>query len=62
MAAKKYRLKLGLSQRELVRVSDVKYSELTKIEAGYIQNPGVYTIRKIAHALGVTINDLLEEQ
>jgi transcriptional regulator with XRE-family HTH domain len=56
-----YRNKLGLSQRALVRVSDVRYSELSKIEAGYIQNPGVITVKKIADALGVTIDDLMNE-
>jgi transcriptional regulator with XRE-family HTH domain len=56
---KRYRKKSGLSQRALVRVADVTYSELSKIEAGYIPNPGVMTIQKIARALGVTIDDLV---
>jgi transcriptional regulator with XRE-family HTH domain len=56
-----YRNKLGLSQRALVRVSDVRYSELSKIEARYIQNPGVITVKKIADALCVTIDDLMNE-
>ena len=56
---KRYRDKAGLSQRALVRASDVTYSELSKIEAGYILNPGVKTVQKIARALGVTIDDLM---
>jgi len=58
---KRYRKEKGLSQRALVRASDVTYSELSKIEAGYIQNPGVLTVKKIALALGVSVDDLLKE-
>ena len=58
---KRYRKEKGLSQRALVRVSDVTYSELSKIEAGYIKNPGVITVQKIAMALGVTLDDLMKE-
>ena len=58
---KRYRKEKGLSQRALVRASDVTYSELSKIEAGYIQNPGVITVKKIAMALGVSLDDLMKE-
>ena len=58
---KRYRKERGLSQRALVRASDVTYSELSKIEAGYILNPGVVTVQKIALALEVTIDDLMKE-
>ena len=58
---KRYRKERGLSQRALVRASDVTYSELSKIEAGYIQNPGVITVQKIAMALGVSLDDLMKE-
>ena len=58
---KLYRKEKGLSQRALVRASDVTYSELSKIEAGYIQNPGVITVQKIAMALGVSLDDLMKE-
>ena len=58
---KRSRKEKGLSQRALVRASDVTYSELSKIEAGYIQNPGVITVKKIAMALGVSLDDLVKE-
>ena len=58
---KRYRKERGLSQRALVRASNVTYSELSKIEAGYIRNPGVKTVQKIATALDVTIDDLMKE-
>ena len=58
---KRYRREKGLSQRALVRASDVKYSELSKIEAGYIQNPGIITVQKIALALGVSLDELMKE-
>ena len=58
---KKYRKKKNLSQDNLAREAGVTYSTLSKIEAGYNQNPGVQTVQKIAIALGVTIDDLMKE-
>ena len=58
---RRYRKEKGLSQRALVRASDVTYSELSKIEAGYIQNPGIATVQKIAIALGVSLDELMKE-
>ena len=42
-------------------MSGVTYSNITKLEAGYIQDPRVKTLQKIADVLGVTVNDLLKE-
>ena len=58
---KRYRKERGLSQRALVRTADITYSELSKIEAGYIQNPGVKTVQKIAAALEISLDDLMSE-
>ena len=58
---KRYRKESNLSQDDLARKAGVTYSTLSKIEAGYNQNPRVDTVRKIAVALGVTIDDLMKE-
>ena len=57
---KKYRAKLGLTQEELVKKSDVKYTTLSKIESGVIKMPSVQIAAKIAKALLVSIEDLMK--
>ena len=59
---KKYRAKRGLSQEDLARAAGITHSALSKIEAGYSQDPRVMTVRKIAIALEVTVDVLLEEK
>ncbi len=56
---KRLRTKQGLSQDDLARKSDLKYSTLAKIEGDFVTKPGVQMIAKIAKALGVSIEDLL---
>lgn len=56
---KKLRKKLGLTQDDLARKADVKYTTLTKIESGVIKKPSVQTVAEIAKALGCTVDDLL---
>lgn len=57
---KKYRLKLGLTQDDLVRKAEVKHTTLTKIESGAVEKPSVQTMAKIAKVLRVSIEDLLK--
>jgi transcriptional regulator with XRE-family HTH domain len=57
---KKVRLKQGLTQDDLSKKADIKYSTLTKIEGGVVTKPSVQTIQKIAKALDVTIEELLK--
>jgi len=56
---KKQRAKIGLSQEELAKQSEVKYTTLTKIESGVIKNPSVLVISKIAKILKVSVEVLL---
>ena len=58
--AKKLRNKLGLSQDDFARKADVPYTTLTKVETGVIKKPSVFVLSKIAKALNVSIEDLLE--
>ena len=57
---KRFRMKKNLTQEQLAQNAEVTYSSLSKIEAGYNDNPRVKTLRKIAIALGVTIDDLMK--
>ena len=57
---KKYRAKLGISQDRLSKLSDVTYNTIIKIESGATSNPRVETLKKIADALKVGIDDLLK--
>ena len=57
---KKRRTKLGLSQEDFAQKSGVKYTTLTKIKSNVIKKPSVLMVEKIAKALGVSIEDLLQ--
>ncbi len=57
---KKYRAKLGVSQDRLSKLSDVTYNTIIKIESGATSNPRVETLKKIADALKVGIDDLMK--
>lgn len=57
---KKYRAKLGISQDKLSKLADITFHTITKIESGSTPNPGIETVMKIAKALDVTVNELLE--
>jgi len=57
---KKYRAKLGISQDRLSKLADVTYNTIIKIESGATYNPRVETLKKIADALKVGIDDLMK--
>jgi transcriptional regulator with XRE-family HTH domain len=57
---KKYRAKLGISQDKLSKLSNVTYNTIIKIESGATYNPRVETLKHIADALGVSIDDLMK--
>lgn len=57
---KKYRAKLGLTQDDLAKKADVKYTTLTKVESGVVNKPSVQTMAKIAKALDTNIENLLQ--
>ncbi len=57
---KKYRAKLGISQDKLSKLADVTYNTIIKIESGATYNPRVETLKKIADALKVRIDDLMK--
>ena len=57
---KRLRTKQGLSQDDLARKADLKYSTLAKIEGDFVTKPGVQMVAKIAKVLGVSIEKLIK--
>ena len=55
---KKLREKKGLSQDRLAKLADVANNTIIKIEQGENVNPTLATLKKIAKALGVSLDDL----
>lgn len=56
---RKARKKAGLSQDKLAREADVAYNTIVKIESGENKNPTIETLRSIAKALDVSVDDLI---
>jgi transcriptional regulator with XRE-family HTH domain len=52
----------GLTQGELAEKADVGLTTISRIESGDIEEPRVSTLRKLAHALGLEVRDLLAEE
>ena len=59
-AVKKLREKLGLSQEKLARLADVSNNTVINIEAGKQDNPTIETLKKVANALQVGVDDLIK--
>jgi len=57
---KKYRNKLGISQDRLSKKADLAFHTIAKIEAGSTLNPTIDTVKKIADALGVSLDVLMK--
>lgn len=57
---KKYREKAGLTQEQLAKKVGITQVYLCYLENGQKKNPSIPLLRKIAIALGVNINDLLD--
>lgn len=56
---KKYRRKLGISQDVLSKKANLAFHTIAKIEAGATPDPRINTVKRIADALGVTLDDLM---
>jgi len=57
---KKLRLESGISQDVLSKKADLSFHTISKIEAGATPNPTIDTVKKIAGALGVTLDELTQ--
>ncbi len=56
---KRIRIKKGLSQDKLSKLAGVTLTTLVKIESGANDNPKIKTLKGIANALGVGVDELL---
>jgi len=57
---KKYRNKLSISQDVLSKKANLAFHTIAKIEAGSTPNPTIDTVKKIADALGVSLDVLMK--
>jgi len=58
---RKFRLKIGISQDALSKKADLAFHTISKIESGSTPDPRIETVKKIADALGVTLDDLIQK-
>ncbi len=56
---KKLRKQKGLSQERLARLADVANNTIIKMESGENKNPTLETLRKVAKAFGVSVDELI---
>ncbi|OGG41082.1 hypothetical protein A2118_02745 [Candidatus Kaiserbacteria bacterium GWA2_50_9] len=56
---RKARKKTGLSQDKLAREAGVAYNTVVKIESGENKNPTIETLRSIAMALKISVDQLI---
>ena len=56
---RKFRKAKKLSQEKLARLADVANNTIIKIEAGKNQNPTLDTLNKIAKALEISVDELI---
>jgi transcriptional regulator with XRE-family HTH domain len=56
---KKIRAEKGYSLEKVARLADLSLNTIVKIENGVNQNPTFETLQKIAKALEVKMNDLI---
>ena len=57
---KKLREAKGLSQEKLARLADVANNTLIKMETGENKNPTLETLKRVAKALEVSVDDLIK--
>lgn len=57
---KKLREAKGLSQEKLARLADIANNTLIKMESGENQNPTLVTLKKVAKAFGVSVDNLIK--
>lgn len=56
------RMKSGMSQNQLAKLSGVPQSVICDIESGKTRNPRIDTLQAIAKVLGITVDELVSEE
>ena len=59
MRLQQARKNAGLTQQQLCGKADLSYSTLAKIERGAIKSPSIFTVRQVAIALNISVDDIL---
>lgn len=57
---KKLRAQKGYSLEKVARLADLSLNTIVRLESGVNKNPTIETLTKIAHALEVSVDDLLK--
>jgi len=57
---KRLREAKGISQEKLARLADVANNTLIKMETGENKNPTLETLKKVAQALEISVDDLIK--
>jgi transcriptional regulator with XRE-family HTH domain len=57
----KNRKKLGLSQSDLSKLTGIRVDMLSRIENGKQANPTLRTLELLAHALQISVAELVDE-
>ncbi len=57
---KKLRAQKGYSLERVARLADLSLNTVVRLESGVNKNPTIKTLTKIAHALEVSVDDLLK--
>ena len=57
---KKLRAQKGYSLEKVARLADLSLNTIVRLESGTNKNPTIETLTKIAHALAVSVDDLIK--
>ena len=57
---RKLRLRAGFSQDALSKRASLAFHTISKIEAGATPNPTIDTVKKLADALGVSLDEIMK--
>lgn len=58
---KKLRAQKGYSLEKVARLADLSLNTVVRLESGTNKNPTIDTLTKIAHALDVSVDDLIQK-
>ena len=57
---KKLRAQKGYSLEKVARLAELSLNTVVRLESGVNKNPTIETLTKIAHALDVSVDDLIK--
>lgn len=57
---RRLRLKKGISQDRLSKITDLSLNTIVKIESGRNPNPTIKTLKRIAQTFNIRVDDLIK--